>query len=225
MELTYFTTWNFGLNVAPKTTCLATYSHSISPRMNERFRAAWLEALRTEKLLAGKSFNLDFHSIPFFGEDEFVERHYLSKRSRSQKSILAFLAQDADSQVVCYSHADLLKRDQADEVLRFAEFWRNTYGSLPAELVFDSKLTTFARLNDLNQMGITFMTLRRRSPGLLREMANLPRSAWQTIRLEAPRCSPATCALQPPSGWNATRDACRSKITWLMRWTSFIWMR
>jgi len=175
-----------GLNVAPKTTYLASYSHSISPRMNERFRAAWLEALRTEKLLGGKSFNLDFHSIPFFGEDEFVERHYLSKRSRRQKSILVFLAQDADSQVVCYSRADLLKREQADEVLRFAEFWRDTYGSLPAELVFDSKLTTFARLNDLNRMGITFMTLRRRSPGLLREMANLPRSAWQTIRLEVP---------------------------------------
>ena len=69
-----------------------------------------------------KSFNLDFHSIPFFGEDEFVERHYLSKRSRSQKSILVFLAQDADSQVVCYSHADLLKREQADEVMQFVEF-------------------------------------------------------------------------------------------------------
>jgi hypothetical protein len=30
------------------------------------------------------------------------------------------------------------------------------------------------------------MTLRRRSPGLLREMANLPRSAWRTIQLDVP---------------------------------------
>ena len=175
-----------GLNVSPKTSYLASYSHSIGPRMNERFRAAWLEELRREKLVAGKSFNLGFHSIPFFGEDEFVERHYLSKRSRSQKSILVFLAQDADSQVVCYSRADLLKREQADEVMRFVEFWRKTYGKLPPELVFDSKLTTYQNLNRLNQMGITFMTLRRRSPGVLREVANAPRSAWRTVHLDVP---------------------------------------
>jgi len=175
-----------GLNVVPKTTYLATYSHSVGPKMNERFRTAWIATLHHEKLLGGKSFNLDFHTIPYFGEDEFVERHYLSKRSRSQKSILVFLAQDADSQVVCYSRADLLRRDQADAVLGFVEFWKKSYSRLPAELVFDSRLTTYANLNRLNQMGITFMTLRRRSPGLVREMANLPRSAWRTVQLDVP---------------------------------------
>jgi hypothetical protein len=136
--------------------------------------------------LEGESFNLDFHTIPFFGADEFVERHYLSKRSRSQKSILVFLAQDADSQVFCYSSADLLKREQPDEILRFVEFWKKNSGRLPAELVFDSKLTTYKNLNQLNQMGLTFMTLRRRSPKLLREIANAPRSAWRTVHLDVP---------------------------------------
>jgi hypothetical protein len=42
--------------------------------------------LRQKKLLKGESYNLDFHSIPFFGADEFVERHYLSKRSRMAPS-------------------------------------------------------------------------------------------------------------------------------------------
>jgi hypothetical protein len=146
----------------------------------------WLKVLRDHKLAEGRSFNLDFHAIPYFGQDEFVERHYLAKRSRSQKSILVFLAQDADSQVFCYSCADLLKREQAGEVLRFVRFWKKTYGELPAELVFDSKLTTYENLNRLNKMGITFMTLRRRSPGLRREIANIPRSAWRTIHLEVP---------------------------------------
>ena len=35
-------------------------------------------------------------------------------------------------------------------------------------------------------MGITFMTLRRRSPGVLREVVNAPRSAWQTVDLDVP---------------------------------------
>lgn len=175
-----------GLNVVPKTTYLSTYSDSISPKMNDRFRAVWISVLQKEKLLEGESFNLDFHTIPFFGADEFVERHYLSKRSRSQKSILVFLAQDADSQVFCYSSANLLKREQPDEVLRFVEFWRKNSGRLPAELVFDSKLTTYKNLSQLNRMGITFMTLRRRSPNLLRDIANAPRSAWRTVRLDVP---------------------------------------
>jgi transposase len=175
-----------GLNVVPKTTYLSTYSDSISPKMNQKFRVGWLEVLQKQKLMTGESFNLDFHTIPFFGEDEFVEKHYLSKRSRSQKSILVFLAQDADSQVFCYSTANILKREQADEVLRFVAFWKKTHDQLPAELVFDSKLTTYKNLNRLNKMGITFMTLRRRTPNVLKEVANAPRSAWRTVRLDVP---------------------------------------
>lgn len=175
-----------GLNAAPKTTYLSTYADSISPKMNEHFRAAWIPVLRQEKLLEAASFNLDFHAIPFFGADEFVERHYLSKRSRSQKSILVFLAQDADSQVICYSLANLLKREQADAVLRFVAFWKDSYKQPPTELVFDSKLTTYRNLDRLRQMDITFMTLRRRSPQLLRDIANTPRSAWRTVELDVP---------------------------------------
>jgi hypothetical protein len=99
---------------------------------------------------------------------------------------LVFLAQDADSQVICYSHADLLKREQADEVLHFVEFWRNTYGQVPAELVFDSRLTTYRNLSRLNQRKITFMTLQRRSPAVLRQVSNAPRSAWRTVHLDVP---------------------------------------
>jgi hypothetical protein len=175
-----------GLNVAPKTTYLSTYSDRVGPKMMEALRAGWLKALRDHQLAQAQSFNLDFHSIPYFGQDEFVERHYLSKRSRSQKSILVFLAQDADSQVVCYSCADVPKNRQPDQVLRFVEFWRQQTGRLPEELVFDSKLTTFANLSRLNELNITFMTLRRRSPGLLRQVLNTPRSAWRTVHLDVP---------------------------------------
>src|SRR5260370_2220006 len=35
-------------------------------------------------------------------------------------------------------------------------------------------------------MGIPFMTLRRRSPAILREVANTPRSAWRTVHLDVP---------------------------------------
>jgi len=63
--------------------------------------------------------------------------------------------------VVCYSRADLLRRDQADAILGFVGFWEKSYGRLPAELVFDSRLTTYANLSRLNQVSVTFMTLQQ----------------------------------------------------------------
>jgi hypothetical protein len=105
-------------------------------------------------------------------------------RSRRQPSILAFLAQDAASRAFCYSNADLRKGEEAEEIFRFVDFWKKQHRQLPRHLVFDSKLTTYASLARLDSMGIEFITLRRRSPKLLAEIATLPRSAWRTVELE-----------------------------------------
>ena len=56
---------------------------------------------------------------------------------------------------------------------------------MPEELIFDSKLTTYANLDKLNRMGIQFITLRRRSKKLLDEIARTPTSAWRRIELES----------------------------------------
>ena len=108
----------------------------------------------------GHSFDLDFHTIPFHGEDALIEKHYVSKRSRRQKGILAFLAQDAETRVFCYANGELRKDQQNDEVLRFVRFWKERTGRHPEELIFDSKLTTHANLDELNRLGIQFITLR-----------------------------------------------------------------
>jgi hypothetical protein len=107
-------------------------------------------------------------------------------RSRRQPSILVFLAQDADSRTFCYSNADLRKGEEADEILHFVAFWKRTNGKLPRHLVFDSRLTSYANLVRLDDMPIPFITLRRRSPRILKEIATLPRSAWRTVELDVP---------------------------------------
>jgi len=175
-----------GLNVSPKTTFLSQYSGRLGPRRLAAVLAGWVKTLRGHQLLPGQSFNLDFHSIPFFGADEFVEKHYVSQRSRRQKSVLAFLAQDADTRVLCYCDADLRKGEEAEQVLAFVRFWTRQTGKPPPHLVFDSQLTTYPKLGALNALGVIFITLRRRSPGLLREMALQPRSAWRTVHLDVP---------------------------------------
>jgi hypothetical protein len=175
-----------GLNVIPKKSYLSEYASRISRPQTIRLMAAFQQQSAGDELLPGRSFNLDFHSVPYHGEHPVVERHYVSMRSRRQSSILTFLAQDADGHAFCYANADLRKGEEADEVLRFVAFWEKNHGERPRHLVFDSQLTTYANLAKLDALGITFMTLRRRAPALLKEIALLPRSAWRTVELDVP---------------------------------------
>lgn len=175
-----------GLNAMPKKSFLSEYSSRITPQKVARLLAGWHAQLAGETLLAGQSFNLDFHSVPYFGTHPLVESHYVSKRSRRQPSILTFLAQEAESQVFCYSNADLRKGEEAEAIFRFIEFWTRQHGHPPQQLVFDSKLTTYAGLDRLDQAQIVFLTLRRRTARLLAEIDQLPPSAWRRITLEVP---------------------------------------
>lgn len=173
-----------GLNVIPKRSFLTEYSCRIDPSSYPRFMRRWFDAVGRLGLARGSSFDLDFHSIPFHGEDALIEKHYVTKRSRRQKGILAFLAQDAEKRVFCYANGQLRKDEQNEEILRFVEFWKERTGKLPEELIFDSKLTTYGHLNQLNQMGIAFITLRRRSAKMLQEIYQEPVSAWRRIELQ-----------------------------------------
>jgi Transposase DDE domain len=173
-----------GLNVTPKRSFLTEYSCRIDPTCYPKLMRRWFDAVSGLGLERGRSFDLDFHTIPYHGDDALIEKHYVSKRSRRQRGILAFLVQDAETRVFCYANAELRKAEQGDEVVRFVRFWKRRTGHYPEELIFDSKLTTYANLNALNHLGIHFITLRRRSAKILEEIRRTPLSAWRRIELE-----------------------------------------
>jgi hypothetical protein len=174
-----------GLNVVPKRSYLAAYSSSVDDRAIERVMAAWFNETPRAGLKHGASLDLDFHTVASNSGEEPLEKHYISRRSRSQQGILTFLARDAEQRVLRYAHADIAKADQAGEILRFVDFWQQHTGAAPAELVFDSKLTTYAQLACLQQRGIHFITLRRRTRKMLGDIWSRPASAWQRITLPA----------------------------------------
>jgi hypothetical protein len=146
---------------------------------------AWFEPTEALGLPHGTSLDLDFHTVPANTATEPLEKHYVSSRSRRQQGILVFLARDAEQRVLRYAHAGIPKAEQSDEILRFIEFWKRHTGELPTELIFDSQLTTYENLSKLNQQGIFFITLRRRSRKMLGEIYGRPASAWQCITLES----------------------------------------
>jgi len=175
-----------GLNVVPKRSFLSEYSSRVGHRQVLKLLTAYHQRIAGEALFEGDSFNLDFHSVPYYGEHPLVERHFVSMRSRRQESVLTFLAQDSDGRAFCYSNADLRKGEEAEEIFKFIDFWKSAHGALPRHLVFDSKLTTQPNLARLDKMGITFMTLRARSPKLIQEVELVSSSAWRTVELDVP---------------------------------------
>jgi hypothetical protein len=174
-----------GLNVVPKRSYLASYSSRIDHRANLRLMGAWFDQIEPAGLPHGSSLDLDFHTVPANTAAEPLEKHYVSSRSRRQQGILVFLARDADQRVFRYAHAGIPKAQHSDEILRFVEFWQRHTGQLPAELIFDSQLTTYENLSELNRQGIGFITLRRRSRQMLAEINSRPDSAWQRITLDS----------------------------------------
>jgi len=174
-----------GLNAMPKRSYLAAYSSSIGEQAIGRLLEAWFQEAQHIGLARGSSLDLDFHSVPANSDKEPLQKHYVSRRSRSQKGVLVFLARDAEQRVMCYANATVPKSEQANEILRFVGFWKAQTGEPPRELVFDSQLTTYANLAQLDAQGIRFLTLRRRSRRLLAEIYARPRSAWRRVTLKS----------------------------------------
>ena len=175
-----------GLSVLPKRSHLSGYSYRTTRAHNQALLEALVPRQHAAGLIDGESFNLDFHAIMSFGEDQILEEHYVPSRSQRTRSVLTFFAQDAKHATLCYANADIAKADQAHEIIRFCEFWQRSSGQKPRLLVFDSTLTTHAELVELDDHAIGFITLRRRSQALMDQVAKLPDDAWSPVRLERP---------------------------------------
>lgn len=174
-----------GLNVLPKATHATSYSYRVRREMNTAALAELIRRLRRIGLATGDAgFNLDFHSIRHHGSDAPLENNYVPKRSQATRSVLAFFAQDHASTEMVYANADVTKREAAREIIAFAEHWKKTSGADPGLLVFDSRLTTYAVLDELNSRNIAWLTLRQRGKAVLAALAELPDSAWRSVRVE-----------------------------------------
>jgi hypothetical protein len=175
-----------GLTALPKATALTTYSYRLDHTRQQAMLAALGKAMLASDLIAdaGGDLDLDFHAIMHWGDDVALEKHYVPKRSQRTRSVLSFFAQDGASQTLVYANADLTKATQSGEVLVFADLWKTLTGTYPQRLVMDQKVTTHQMLAELDARGITFLTLRMRSPALNRHIDSLPATAWQTVRLD-----------------------------------------
>ena len=170
-----------GLNVLPKTTFATDYSYRTTRRMSERFIDALVSKARLGK--GPHTFNLDFHTIAFRGDDADLEKHWLAMRNRAGTAIMAFIAQEANRRVMCYATANVLRKEADQMAARFADHWKAQTGHYPARLLFDGRVTTYAELNALEKRRIGFITIRRRGKSMLQRLETISESDWKQCRV------------------------------------------
>ncbi len=177
-----------GLAVLPKKSALTDYSYRLSHDHQRDFLAALDAKMISSGLAAGEEaiFDLDFHAVMHWGRDPALEKHYVPTRSQRARSVLTFFAQDSGTHNLVYGNADISKATQAREVIAFCDHWRNVSGSDPAMLVMDQKVTTQPVLGELSERGVKFLTLRMRSPALIRHISRLAPADYTTITLDRP---------------------------------------
>ena len=176
-----------GLNILPKKSYATAYSYRTSRVQQRALLAGWVRALSSLLFPQAQAFSLDFHAIPYRGDDAGLDTHYLPRRGKAGTSVLTFFALENDSRVLCYANANLTRADQAGEPLRFVEFWHELTGSDPQWLYIDSKVMTYPELSRLNQRDVNFVTIRRRGVAILRRLARLPARAWQKAVIDTPK--------------------------------------
>jgi hypothetical protein len=176
-----------GLNVLPKKSYATDYSYRTTRDHQRRLLAGWVAALAPLLSPEAEAFCLDFHPIPYRGDPEAVENHYLPLRGKAGPSILTFFAQEPKSRVLCYANANVTRADQPGELLRFIEFWHAVTGHDPQWLYFDSKLAPYAELARVNQRNIWSVTIRRRGAAILRRLRQRPASDWHRAVIDIPK--------------------------------------
>ncbi len=130
---------------------------------------------------------MDFHPIPYRGDPEVLDNHYLPMRGKAGPSILTFFAHEPKSRVLCYANANLTRADQPGQLMAFIDFWHDVTGQDPQWLYFDSKLVPYAELARVQERGICFVTIRRRGAAILRRLRQLPASAWHRAVIDIPK--------------------------------------
>ena len=174
-----------GLNVLPKTAWLSSYSSRVTREMNldflRRLHTVWKKQGRL-----GDTVNLDFTTIPYWGEDDHLKNNWSGKRRHALSSMLAVLAQNPDTGIIDYGDTNVLHKNESSVILEFIDFYHS--GSRQKQalkyVVFDSKFTNYQNLGILNRKGIKFVTIRRRGKNIVERLNKIPTSKKKRIRVE-----------------------------------------
>ncbi|ODS30479.1 MAG: putative orf [Candidatus Scalindua rubra] len=178
-----------GLNILPKPAYMSTYSCRCSEiqLMDLQNKVVSIFKKKYSDFYNGDFINLDFHSIPHYGEESEMEQVWCGARGKAMKGANTIFATDSQSNAVVYTRADILRSEEAYEVKKFVDYWQRIKGNVNETLVFDCKFTTYNVLDDLEKDNIKFITLRKRYACLIKETLELSKEEWKKVYVPIPK--------------------------------------
>lgn len=175
-----------GLNILPKAAWYTSYSHRVTSEMNLQFLRS-LHKIWVENDLLSDTSNLDFTTIPYWGQSDHLENNWAGKRGKAMASMLAILAHDPDTGIINYGNTNVMHKTESAEVLEFLDFYQSGTSSGNNKLkylVFDSKFTNYENLKKIDNKKIKFVTIRRRGKNIVDRLEQIPQNMKKTIRVE-----------------------------------------
>lgn len=178
-----------GLNVLPKTSYMGTYSCLTSEEMLIEFQSEIMNKLveKYPNYYKGNYINLDFHSIPHYGELSEMEKVWCGAKNKTMKGANTLFVQDSESNMILFTKADILRKEESTQIKEFISYWKQIKGAVNETLVFDCKLTQYKILDELTNQNIKFITLRKRSKNLVDGTLKIPVGQWNKIKLNIPK--------------------------------------
>jgi len=178
-----------GLNVLPKPGYMCSYSCRTEASILMEFQKKITKNFcrNYPGLYRGDTINLDFHSIPHFGDKSQMEKLWCGARGKTLKGANTFFAQDGESDLLLYANSDIKRKESSLEIKKFADYWLDVKGVACQTLVFDSKLTRYDMLYELDGAGVKFITLRRRGKNITSSTRMIPEEDWKKYYLPIPK--------------------------------------
>jgi hypothetical protein len=200
-----------GLNFLPKATYMATYSCRTSESLLLTIQQELMKQFQIiyPDFYASNIINLDFHSIPHFGEQSQMEKVWCGSRGKAMRGANTLFAQDSQSNAILYTRADILHKNETNEILHFVSYWKRIRKTVNEMLVFDCKLTTYQVLDQLSAEKIKFITLRKRNRNLIMATEKIPAKDWQSMQLPIPKRKHKSCRIHVST---ITLPQCKSPI-------------
>lgn len=160
-----------GLNVLPKATWFSSYSH----RINMFFLKAMHKLWQKNGLLS-ETANLDFTTVPYWGDDSHVENNWSGTRHKALASILAVVAQDPDNGIITYMvikvDFDLTMTILAYNLYRLFAKELPRYTHQTAEKLYEKFISNSGKVTiDENEIVIS-LKKKRHLPAMLSMMKN-----------------------------------------------------
>jgi predicted DNA-binding protein YlxM (UPF0122 family) len=170
-----------GLNVLPKAAWFSSYSHRVTREMNTKLLQGLYKLLETHGLLSD-TVNLDFTTIPYWGDDSHLENNWSGKRRTGLASMLALICQDPGSGMLTYGDTTIRHTREGNASVEFLDFSRKHGSGKLRYLVFDSRFTTYENLARLDEE-VNFVTIRRRGKNIVDTLDRIPASSWKQVRV------------------------------------------